>query len=352
MKRYDWRAEYDKFTKMKKELQQLYGKDFQGFSGRHLARYLPGTVPFHVISRITQGRWLLTPGPRLNRIIAGVIGRAQTLDKYKGVKLYAMVFMSNHLHILMQAEGKVLSDFIGYIKRELSHRWGNRAINWGGNMWNEYIATALPTAQSQLKCLHYILSHGVKEGIVQKPQQWPGIHSGKQLFAGVKLVGEWFNGTAYGRRCEVENRKKKPRSVRQASFYVEYEVQLSVLPALEQLDAEQRQQYFDELAVQIEEEGRVSRKGRRPKGGTSVMRAARHKRTSLPRLPWFEKRKAMPCWADPRDPETVEYLQSYWAFQRAFAEASRALKAGEADVEFPPLAFAPIRYRAPAAQAA
>jgi hypothetical protein len=41
-------------------------------------------------------------------------------------------------------------------------------------MWQRrYEATALPSSSSQMKCLKYLLGHGVKEGLVESPLDWP-----------------------------------------------------------------------------------------------------------------------------------------------------------------------------------
>ncbi len=64
------------------------------FAGRHHARFHDPNVVYHIISRTFQGALLLTPGPDLNDLIAGVLARAQEL--FPAVRLYAYAFMSNH----------------------------------------------------------------------------------------------------------------------------------------------------------------------------------------------------------------------------------------------------------------
>jgi len=152
----------DRHDQTVNELRRLYGDDFELLAGTHHARYLPADTPFHIISRVFQGRYLLRPDRPLNRIIAGVIGRAQ--QTYPAVKLFAHAFMSNHVHMMLQGPTRDLVSFIAFVKREISRRWGEHpGINWPGAMWHDYIATALPTPQSQVVCLKYILSQGVKD---------------------------------------------------------------------------------------------------------------------------------------------------------------------------------------------
>ena len=56
----------------------------------------------------------------------------------------------------------------------------------------------------------------------------------------------------------------------------------------------------------------------------------------------------MICWANPSASEVREYVRRYWAFQDAFKSASRLLRSGILDVDFPPRAFRPVTYRPPA----
>jgi len=202
-------APVDRHDDIIEELKRLYGDDFELLAGWHHARYLPADVPFHVISRVFQGRHLLRPVKALNRIVAGVIGRAKTT--YPNVSLFANAFLSNHVHMMLQGPTRDVVAFIGFVKREISRRWGEHpGINWPGTMWHGYVATALPTSESQVRCLRYILSQGVKEGLVAKPQLWPGVHSAKQLLAGSKLKGEWFDATAYAVAATVNRAKSGP----------------------------------------------------------------------------------------------------------------------------------------------
>src|SRR5512147_349534 len=106
------------------------------FAGQHHARLIDERVPFHVISRVFQGRHLLRPCTELNDLAIGVIARAREL--FPSVKLYAVAMMSNHLHMMLQGPSNEVPFFIGFIKREISRRWGSRPdVRWPGTMWHE-----------------------------------------------------------------------------------------------------------------------------------------------------------------------------------------------------------------------
>ena len=114
------------------------GDDRTLFAGAHHARRIEPHVPYHVISRIFQGRCLLVPNPELNDLIAGVVGRAQAL--FSSVTLFAITVLSNHIHALLMGPPDQVPAFLGSIKREISRRYGRanpmirrtvpRVIDW------------------------------------------------------------------------------------------------------------------------------------------------------------------------------------------------------------------------------
>ena len=342
----DWLPDLQSLKDLKKELVELYDDTVQVFAGRHHARFIPADVPQHVISRVFQGRYLLRPGKKLNSIIVGVIGRAQEI--YPDIELYAAVFLSNHLHFQLSGCADSVAAFVGYVKREITRRWGHsEGIGWHGPMWSEYVSTALPTAGSQETCLKYILSHGVKEGLVAKPQHWPGVHCATQLLSGSTLKGEWLDSTAWTRTRDAEKRKKHPKPVRKNDYYRSYEVRFAPIPAWAELTASEQRQRVRIVVDEIVEEGRKARNGAPPLGVKAIQEIPLDCRSDLPPQPWFEKRHHMICWADPRSPEVQDYLERYWEFQNAFRQASAAFLNGELNVEFPPGAFRPVTFRHP-----
>src|SRR5690606_30121905 len=109
--------------------------DVRPFAGSQHARFIAPDVPQHIIARVFQGRHLLRPSPLLNSIIVGVVGRA--LEVYTEVLLFAIAVLSNHLHMEAQGPADQMAGFVGYIKREISRRWGGTpGIDWPGSMWS------------------------------------------------------------------------------------------------------------------------------------------------------------------------------------------------------------------------
>jgi REP element-mobilizing transposase RayT len=311
------------------------------FVGRHHARFHDPQVVYHVISRTFQGRLLLSPTSELNRLIAGVLGRAQEL--FPGVRLFAYAFMSNHFHLMLQGPPRQLPAFIGFLKREISRRWGPR-IAWEDGLWaSSYLSTALPNESDQVRCFDYIMSQGVKEGFVSTPECWPGIHVAKQLVEGKALVGAWVDGTAYAKAKWRDLERAEPRGVRRRGFTSRKSVRVDSLPPWAGCGPKARLAQAQASRRRIIEAGRAARPGSRVVGAAAVKRAARTERRRMPRPPWWEQRRRFVCWSDRRADSTQAYLRVYWEFQRAFREASLRYLSGDEHVTFPAHAFRPGR---------
>ncbi|MEM6731841.1 MAG: hypothetical protein AAF658_09805, partial [Myxococcota bacterium] len=163
----DWEGESD--NPLEDILRAIHGDDAGQFIGRHHVRYYEKAGVYHVLSRVAGGMAMLVPTHELNRIIAGVLARALAL--YPEVRLFAFAFMSNHFHIELEG-GVWIPRFIRYVKGQISLRVKDIVGREGPTLWDgEYAAAHLPSEGSQLRAFRYILSHGVKEGLVERPEQ-------------------------------------------------------------------------------------------------------------------------------------------------------------------------------------
>jgi REP element-mobilizing transposase RayT len=306
---------------------------------RH-ARFIDSDVPLHIIAEVFQSRHLLRPCERLNSIVVGVVGRA--LERYAHVRLYAMAFLSNHAHFMLQGPPNEVPGFVGFIKREISRRWGrDPEVAWRGTMWKpRYTATALPTAESQIHCLKYVLSQGVKEGLVAHPEEWPGVHCARSLLRGVPLSGRWLNATGYSRALDGQCRRKRPKPVPREDYLRAYEVRFATIPAWRDLDAAAAQRAVRSVVDAIVAEAATARGGRPPLGRRRIERMPLDHRSEITATPWVVRRRRMICWSSPDAPETREYVARYWLFQRTFREAAIE-DAREYGASYPPGAFAP-----------
>ena len=328
-------------------MSNLQKQERPNIEGGHPARYIDERVPHHIISRVFQGRHLLRPCEELTAIIVGVLARAREL--YPAVSLFTLAFLSNHLHMILKGSSQDVPRFIGFIKREISRRWGaHRDVNWQGTMWHEYLATALPTPESEVNAMKYVLSQGVKENLVERPQEWPGVHAAASLMSGNPLVGKWLDATSYAKAKDAANRTAKPKKIHRADYERECTVSFDPLPAWSALPSRQQRRSVKELIEAIIEEGAEHRR-RADKtvfGAANVMLVPLDYVTKLPPQPWYQDRRRMVCWADPRDERTQAYLADYWAFQSAFTQASRAFRTGDVSAQFPIGAFRPVTHLA------
>ena len=187
-------------------------------------RFIPEDGALVEVScRTIQSRYLLRPGPALNEIILGVLGRAQRLDP---VQICGFVFLSNHYHLLLRVpDAERLADFMEYVQSNLA-REVCRLHDWKDKVWSRrYSAIVISDEEAtQVDRLRYILANGCKEGLVASPRDWPGVNMIAAVLDGKPLTGTWFDRTKeYAARLRGE-------SFTRYQYSTEETVTLSPLP--------------------------------------------------------------------------------------------------------------------------
>src|SRR5882757_5480322 len=171
-------------------------------------RFIPhARTLISVTCRAVQGRFLFRPGPALNDLVVGVLGRAQC--RYE-TTISAVFVMSSHVHLLLVVDdAEEPAAFMRYLKSKLA-REVNRLTGWRGPVFDRRYEMTVVTDEdaAQIERLAYVLSQSVKENLVERVSQWPGVHSAGALIEGTPLAGHWFNRTlefaARLRRKDVE----------------------------------------------------------------------------------------------------------------------------------------------------
>jgi hypothetical protein len=294
-------------------------------------RFVPeGGALVEVTCRTIHSRFLLRPGPVLNEIVIGVLGRAQR--KYP-TRVCGYTLASNHLHLLLDVgDAHQLCRFMRYVNSNLARKVGG-LVGWRDKIWSRrYQAIVVsPEEAAQAGRLRYVLSHGVKENLVETVNQWPGVHCAKSLLSGEPAVGTWFDQTqeyAARRRGEKFDRMK----------YAAQEILvLSPLPCWKHLSEEVRRQLVIEMIADIEAEAalRRQRSGSQVLGASAVRgqhpfdRPARPKKSPAPLFHAASKLVRQELWA------------AYAWFVAAFREASAKLRAGDRLARFPAGSFPP-----------
>lgn len=290
--------------------------------------FLPAVV-YEITARTLDGQFLLRPDDAAREVILGVIGRALSL--YSDISVHGFVFLSNHCHFLVSSStGDQLSMFAGYVKGNIARRIG---ILRGrpGRMWKGRSAM-VPIADNEalLGRLKYLLSQGVKEGLVERPEHWPGANS-LPWFLGKEMSGSWSDGRL--RRAVL----KRGTLDEPSAYTVQYPISLSPIPCWRGLSRQQIALETRKILDRIAEEGILGRLYS-VMGIEAVLAVNPLGTPSEP----LDARRAPLCHASSH-PTRVAFAASYREFVATFRAASSAARSGHSveDVEFPPGSFPP-----------
>jgi hypothetical protein len=303
---------------------------FMGGMSRPL-RYLPENGSLvEVTCRTLQARFLLRPCPQWNQIALGVLGRAQRLY---GVEIHLFCLLSNHFHILATFhDTRQMADFMRHLNTNLSKEAG-RLVDWREKLFPRRYQAIPVTAEegAQVERYRYILAHGVKEGLVERLAEWPGVHCVRALLDGQPLEGLWFNRT---REYAARNRREEYDRL----SYAEPEtIALSPLPCWKDLPEAIRRQRIAQMVEEIEAEADKMREqtGRPALGAQAIITQNPHSRPLQP------KKSPAPRVHAASKRARQEFRQAYRLFVSAFRLAAEKLRGGDREARFPIGCFPP-----------
>jgi len=287
---------------------------------------------YFVTSRCFQGRLLLRPSPEVNEVVGGVLARA-VQQSVGTVRVHAFTFASNHFHLLVWARGAALAAFMQYLRANLSKKVG-RLVDWSGGFWERrYSAEPVLDDAALVGRLRYVLAHGVKEGLVEKSAEWPGLTRLPQLLGAARRWFRWFNWTKRWRQ-----RGRQDRGGVQERFAQEWaepvELEVAPLPCWEGLGEEERQHAVRGLVEQVEAEAQLLRG--MPVLGERAVRA-QHPHTR----PQHVKRSPRPVGHASTRQALRELREQYLAFVAVFREAATRWRSGDFSARFPLYSFPP-----------
>jgi REP element-mobilizing transposase RayT len=291
-------------------------------------RFLPKGAMVEVTMRTVHGRFLLRPSHTVNDLVVGVIGRAQR--KY-GVKVHALAVLSSHWHALLTPDSaQQLAAFVDYVAGNIAREIG-RLHDWRERFWaRRYRAIVVsdePDAQSER--LAYVLGQGVKENLVERPHQWPGVHCAAALLAGIGLEGTWFDRTAH------YEARRKGEAKTGADFATPEQIVFTPLPCWAHLESAAYRGKVAELIRRIVEDGRRNRAGRGVLGKRAILAQHPHDK------PLHSDRSPAPLVHAATRAVRVMLRAAYYEFVAAFREAAIKLRCGDRLVRFPTGAFPP-----------
>ena len=304
---------------------------------RHPSRPLrflpPGGGMVEITTRTLHGRFLLKPTRECVEIIEGVLGRA--LATYPRVRLHAYWFLSNHYNLLLSVpDVEAMSAFMRFVNSNLARELGD-LFDWHEKFWGRrYRAIVVLDRVAMVRRLRYLLAQGTKEGLVARPEEWPGANSLRALLENEPGVGVWFD------RTKEYRARKRGGTPKKYDFAIRYPIPLAPLPCWEGLPDASRRAKVRDLVAEIESRAKAHRREtcHRPLGVHAILAQHPHDH------PKNVARSPAPfCHASTRV-ERVLFVGAYFEFLGAYQDASARLRAGEclgATSRFPPGCFPP-----------
>jgi REP element-mobilizing transposase RayT len=291
-------------------------------------RHLQPDGYYFVTARCFQARLLLRPSAETNAVVGGTLARAVALH---GVELFGYVVASNHLHLLLRAPNGNLPNFMQYLLSNTAKKVG-RLVAWRGGLWERrYSAEPVLDDDALVGRLRYILSHGVKEGLVRQCAHWPGLSCLVQLLGDRIRRFQWFDWT---QRWKCTPDKLETRALLDERWARDVELELKPLPCWAHLSELVRRERASELVASIERDGRLS--------GTGVLGSKGVLSQRPQRRPANVKRSPRPlCHSSTRE-AWAAYRELYASFVAVFREASKRWRSGQLGAFFPQFAIRPF----------
>jgi REP element-mobilizing transposase RayT len=283
---------------------------------------------YFVTARCFQSRLLLRPTKQLTAALGGVLAKAAQLHD---VDVCGFVAASNHVHLLCRVRDGALSDFMKYFLGNASKKVG-RLVDWRGQLWERRFSAEKVLDDAALEGrLRYILSHGVKEGLVRKASEWPGLSCLEQLLGNPKrtfLFYEWSKRWEHGKLLEGAD---NPWA---ADWATPVELELKPLRHWQEWSPQRRQAQVRQMVRDIEAEWRSQH--RSVVGAANVL--AQHPHTRLAKT----KRSTRPMLHTTDSDSRAEFDSQYADFVSAFRRASELFRSGNwKDALFPKFSFRP-----------
>lgn len=281
---------------------------------------------YFVTVRCIQGRLLLRPSRETNEVLAGILARAARLCS---VELFGFVFASNHFHLIVRAPEGNLPRFMQFLLSNISKKVG-WISNWRGSFWERrYSSQPILDDEALFGRVRYVLAHGVKERLVRRCAEWPGLSSLTMMLGDATRSAKWFNWT---RRWNSRHTGGRDRF---GDEWVEREqLTLTTLPQLAARSVAARRRIWQQTTAAIEREASLD-----PSpvlGVRAVLAQSPHFRPARP-----ARRPRPLCHASTRGLREL-FRERYRDFVTDFLRASADWRRGFLEAVFPEGAFRPF----------
>ena len=164
------------------------------------------------------------------RLAGGLVGAAAARAQQRcGAQVFALVVMSNHVHLLVRTRGKNLAAFMAYFKaavtRDINHLTGRRGPLWA----RRYDAQPVLDDAAASDRVAYALDNPVKARLVEQPQDWPGLNLAYGMADADELAFEYLDRMAW-------HRKRRPADL--SPFFNTTTLVLAPLPSCDRMTRE------------------------------------------------------------------------------------------------------------------
>jgi REP element-mobilizing transposase RayT len=284
----------------------------------------------HITCRTIQGRYLFRPGPQFNDLFLGILGKAQ---RDCGVGINAIVALSSHFHLLLTVDdAKQVAGFMRNVSSKLALEV-NRLTGWRGTVFGCRYKMANVTDEelAQVGVFKYVLSQSVKEQLVERLQDWPGVHCIQALLEGALLTGHWFN------RSQEHAARIRGEEYGRLQYATAEAVILTPIPCWAHLSAEEYRRRVASLQEDIEAEAAAVRR----ETGAQVLGVE----AILSRDPLYHPEKLArspaPLVHAATQAACKAFYEAYSWFLGAFRDAAEKLRRGDRTARFPAGSFPP-----------
>lgn len=143
-----------------------------------------------ITRRCTQRQYLLTPRRRTVQIIRYCVAYAQSRT---GVFIHAVIFMSNHYHIVVTDPAGVLPVFVECLNKLIA-KAVNASLGRWENLWASEQASyvRLLDEAAITDKISYALCNPVEAALVSQGDQWPGVRHGRYGSFPVRRPDKFF----------------------------------------------------------------------------------------------------------------------------------------------------------------
>src|SRR5436853_5554908 len=294
-------------------------------------RYVPKPKTLvHITCRTIQGLYLFRPGPEFNDVFLGVLGKAQ---RDCGIDLCAVSVLSSHFHLLSVVDDvKQAADFMRNLKSRLALE-DNGLTGWSGTVFDRRYEMAVVTDEeaAQVEVFKYVLAQSVKEQLVERIQDWPGVHSFRFLVEGTAMTGHWFD------RSQEHAARVRGEEYSRFEYATTETVILSPIPCWAHLPPEVYRARVAGLVEGIETEAAQSRSLQ----GTSVLGVEAILENDPQHRPASIANSPAPLVHAATKAARKAFYDAYAWFVAAFREAAERLRQGDRTAPFPSGSFPP-----------